>query len=229
MRIDILTAVPSLVEPVLHASIVGRAIKNNVISIHVHNLHDYASDTFRHIDDAPYGGGAGMVIQCEPIMKCVDALQADRVYDEIIYMTPDGVPFEQSHANELSLKQNVMIIAGHYKGIDQRVRDLCVTREISVGDYVLSGGELPALVVSDAIVRLLPGAISDVESALDDSFQDGYLSPPVYTRPAVFRGQEVPEVLRSGNHEAVRQWRRDQSYERTRQRRPDLLRRDDSK
>lgn len=223
MRIDIITAIPDLIAPILHVSIIGRAIAKNVVSIHVHNLHDFASDKFRHIDDTPYGGGAGMVLQCEPVMRCIDALTAERSYDEIVYMTPEGTPFAQSHANELSLLDNIIFLAGHYKGIDQRIRDLAVTREISVGDYVVSGGELPALLVTDAIVRLLPGAISDVESALDDSFQDGYLAPPVYTRPAVYRGLEVPEVLRSGNHEAVRRWRREQSIQRTRERRPDLL------
>lgn len=223
MRVDIITAIPDLIAPMLNVSIIGRAIAKNVVSIHVHNLHDFASDKFRHIDDTPYGGGAGMVLQCEPVMRCIDWLTAERIYDEIVYMTPEGTPFVQSHANELSLLNNIIFLAGHYKGIDQRIRDLAVTREISVGDYVVSGGELPALLVTDAIVRLLPGAISDVESALDDSFQDGYLAPPVYTRPAVYRGLEVPEVLRSGNHEAVRRWRREQSIQRTRERRPDLL------
>ncbi|MFM2133689.1 MAG: tRNA ((37)-N1)-methyltransferase TrmD [Bacteroidota bacterium] len=223
MRIDICTAVPDLVLPVLHVSIVGRAIERSLVSIHVHNLHDYATDKFRHIDDTPYGGGAGMVIQCEPVMKCLDALMAERSYDEIIYMTPDGKPFTQSDANELSLKKNIILLAGHYKGIDQRIRDLAVTREISIGDYVLSGGEIPALAVTDAIVRLLPGAIGDSESALDDSFQDGFLAAPVYTRPAEFRGLSVPDVLRSGNHEAVRRWRHEQSLQRTKDRRPDLL------
>ena len=223
MRVDIITAIPDLIAPMLNVSIIGRAIAKNVVSIHVHNLHDFASDKFRHIDDKPYGGGAGMVLQCEPVMRCIDWPTAERVYDEIVYMTPEGTPFVQSHANELSLLNNIIFLAGHYKGIDQRIRDLAVTREISVGDYVVSGGELPALLVTDAIVRLLPGAISDVESALDDSFQDGYLAPPVYTRPAVYRGLEVPEVLRSGNHEAVRRWRREQSIQRTRERRPDLL------
>ncbi|MFM8180011.1 MAG: tRNA (guanosine(37)-N1)-methyltransferase TrmD [Candidatus Kapaibacterium sp.] len=223
MRIDILTAVPDLITPVLDVSIIGRAVAKGVVDIHVHNLHDFATDTFRHIDDAPYGGGAGMVLQCEPVMRCIDSLLEERPYDDVIYMTPEGVPFTQAEANRLSLQRNLILLAGHYKGIDQRIRDLAVTREISVGDYVVSGGELPALIVTDAIVRLLPGAISDVESALDDSFQDGLLAPPVYTRPAVFRGLEVPPVLRGGDHEAVRRWRHEQSLRRTAERRPDLL------
>jgi len=223
MRIDILTAIPDLVTPIFGVSIIGRAVAKNVVSIHVHNLHDFATDTFKHIDDAPYGGGAGMVLQCEPVMRCIDGLKEERSYDDVIYMTPEGTPFTQTEANRLSLQQNLILLAGHYKGIDQRIRDLAVTREISIGDYVVSGGELPALIVTDAIVRLLPGAISDVESALDDSFQDGYLAPPVYTRPAVFRGLEVPPVLRSGDHEAVRRWRREQAVQRTKERRPDLL------
>ncbi len=222
-RIDIVCAIPDLVEPLLHPSIIGRARKRGIVEIVVHNLHDYASDTYRHIDDTPYGGGAGMVLQCEPVFRCIDGLKSERNYDDVIFMTPDGVPFTQSAANQLSLAQNLIVLAGHYKGIDQRIRDILVTREISVGDYVLSGGEIPAVIVTDAIVRLLPGAISDAESALDDSFQDGLLSAPVYTRPAEFRGHSVPAILQSGNHAAIRAWRREQAEQRTKERRPDLL------
>ncbi len=222
-RIDIVCAVPDLVRPLLDPSIIGRARKRGIVEIEVHNLHDYATDTYRHIDDAPFGGGAGMVLQCEPAFACIEKLKAERSYDDVIFMTPDGEVLEQSIANELSMKSNIIVIAGHYKGIDQRIRDILVTREISIGDYVLSGGELPAVILSDAIIRLLPGAISDAESALDDSFMDGLLAAPVYTRPADFRGHLVPPVLQSGNHAAVRQWRRDEALRRTKERRPDLL------
>ncbi|MBL7999627.1 MAG: tRNA (guanosine(37)-N1)-methyltransferase TrmD [Candidatus Kapabacteria bacterium] len=223
MRVDLLSAVPQQFESVISTSIIQRARTKGIIEIVVHNLHDYATDRFKHIDDAPYGGGAGMVLQCEPLFACIEGLMDQRTYDEIIYLAPDGVPFQQSHANELSLKTNIMLLAGHYKGIDQRVRDTLITREISIGDYVLSGGELPALVVLDALVRLLPGAISDAESALDDSFMDGLLSAPQYTRPAVFRDMPVPDVLLSGNHAKVREWRLDQALRKTQERRPDLL------
>ncbi len=223
MRIDIVCAVPDLVRPLLDVSIIGRARAKELVRIEVHNLHDYASDTYRHIDDTPYGGGAGMVIQCEPVFRCIEALQAERKYDDVIYLSPDGETLVQSTANALSLKESLILLAGHYKGIDQRIRDILVTRELSIGDYVLSGGDLPAVILADAIVRLIPGAISDAESALDDSFQDGLLAAPVYTRPADFRGYKVPDVLQSGNHAVIREWRREQSLRRTQARRPDLL------
>lgn len=223
LRIDIVCAVPDLVTPVLNVSIVGRAIKSGVVSIHVHNLHDYADNRFGHIDDSPFGGGAGMIIKCGPVFQCIEKLQSERTYDEIIYMSPDGEKLTQEISNQLSLKRNIILLAGHYKGIDQRIRDILVTREISIGDYVLSGGELPALIVADSIVRLLPGAISDAESALEDSFQNGLLDAPHYTRPADFRGHTVPDVLLGGNHREIQKWRREQALLKTQKRRPDLL------
>lgn len=223
MRIDIISAVPELMTSYINGSILKIAQEKQIVEIHLHNLHDYALDRFRHIDDTPYGGGAGMIIKCQPIFDCIEKLQKEHIYDEIIYMCADGYPLTQSICNELSLKQNIIIIAGHYKGIDQRVRDYFVTREISIGDYVLSGGELPALVLVDAIVRLIPGVLGNAESALDDSFQNGLLEPPQYTKPAEFRGMRVPDVLLSGNHEKIRQWREEQALKKTRERRPDLL------
>ncbi|HOK13791.1 MAG TPA: tRNA (guanosine(37)-N1)-methyltransferase TrmD [Candidatus Kapabacteria bacterium] len=223
MRIDIISAVPELMTSYIQGSILRIAQEKRLVEIHLHNLHDYALDRFRHIDDTPYGGGAGMIIKCQPIFDCIEKLQQERAYDEIIYVCADGYPLTQTVCNELSLKQNVIILAGHYKGIDQRVRDYLVTREISIGDYVLSGGELPALVLTDAIVRLIPGVIGNAESALEDSFQNGLLEPPQYTKPSEFRGMRVPEVLLSGNHERIRQWREQQALEKTRLRRPDLL------
>ncbi|MCX7930520.1 MAG: tRNA (guanosine(37)-N1)-methyltransferase TrmD [Chlorobi bacterium] len=223
MRIDVVCAVPASIESVVTTGIVGRARQRNIVEIVLHNLHDYADNRYGHIDDEPYGGGAGMVIRCEPIFACIERLLSERHYDEVLYMSPDGETLTQSIVNELSLKANLIILVGRYKGVDQRVRDALVTREISIGDYVLSSGELAAAVLIDAIVRLLPAAIGDVESALDDSFQDGLLSPPVYTRPAVYQGLEVPAVLRSGDHEAIRQWRYEQALRRTQERRPDLL------
>jgi len=223
MRIDIISAVPELMTSYIQGSIMRIAQEKRLVEIHLHNLHDYALDRFRHIDDTPYGGGAGMIIKCQPIFDCIEKLQQERAYDEIIYVCADGYPLTQTVCNELSLKQNVIILAGHYKGIDQRVRDYLVTREISIGDYVLSGGELPALVLTDAIVRLIPGVIGNAESALEDSFQNGLLEPPQYTKPSEFRGMRVPEVLLSGNHERIRQWREQQALEKTRLRRPDLL------
>ena len=223
MRIDIISAVPELMTSYIQGSILRIAQEKRLVEIHLHNLHDYALDRFRHIDDTPYGGGAGMIIKCQPIFDCIEKLQQERAYDEIIYVCADGYPLTQTLCNELSLKQNVIILAGHYKGIDQRVRDYLVTREISIGDYVLSGGELPALVLTDAIVRLIPGVIGNAESALEDSFQNGLLEPPQYTKPSEFRGMRVPEVLLSGNHERIRQWREQQALEKTRLRRPDLL------
>jgi len=223
MRIDVITAVPQVITPVLQTSILKKAQERGVVEIVVHNLHDYGLGRYRQIDDVPFGGGAGMVIRCEPVFACIEQLQTERQYDEVIYMTPDGERLTQSIAQELSLKRNLIILAGHYKGIDQRIRDALVTREISIGDYVLSGGELPALVLIDALVRLLPGALGDAESALTDSFQAGLLDPPIYTRPAEFRGMKVPTVLLSGDHKAIEEWRLEQAMKKTAERRPDLL------
>lgn len=223
IRIDIISAVPQLVEPMISQSIIGRAVSKGVVEIYVHNLHDYAEDKFRHIDDAPFGGGAGMIIKCAPVFACIEKLLSERHYDEIIYMSPDGEMLNQELANQLSLSRNIIILAGHYKGIDQRIRDVLITREISIGDYVLSGGELPALVLIDTIVRLLPGAIGDSESALEDAFQNGLLDSPHYTRPAEFRGMKVPDVLLGGNHASIRSWRHEQAVDKTQRRRPDLL------
>lgn len=223
MRIDLVCAVPQTIEQLLSASIIGRARQSGVVDIHLHNLHDYATDRYRHIDDTPFGGGAGMIIGCEPVFACIEKLQSERSYDDVIYMTPDGEQLRQPLVNRLSLSRNLLILAGHYKGIDQRIRDLLVTREISIGDYVLTGGELPALVLVDAVVRLLPGAMGDAESALNDSFQTGMLDYPHYTRPADFRGHTVPDVLQSGNHAVIERWREEQAYRKTLERRPDLL------
>lgn len=223
IRIDIISAVPGLIEPMITQSIVGRAVAKGVVEIYVHNLHDYAEDKFRHIDDTPFGGGAGMIIKCAPVFACIEKLQSERQYDEIIYMSPDGEMLNQEMANRMSLFGNIIILAGHYKGIDQRIRDILITKEVSIGDYVLSGGELPALVMVDAIVRLLPGAIGDSESALDDAFQYGLLDSPHYTRPADFRGMKVPDVLLGGNHAEIRKWRHKEALEKTQIRRPDML------
>ncbi len=223
MRIDILTVLPELLTSPFTASIMQRAQTKGHVEIHVHNLRDYADNKHRNIDDYQYGGGAGMVMSVVPISKAIDALQAERSYDEIIYMTPDGALLEQTTCNSLSLAQNILILCGHYKGVDQRVRDLYVTKEISIGSYVLSGGELAAAIVVDAVVRLIPGVLNDETSALTDSFQDGLLAPPVYTRPPVFKGLEVPEVLLGGNPKEVDAWREAQAYARTKERRPDLL------
>ncbi len=224
MRIDIISAVPQVLGSVLGTSILQRAQDAGAVEIVVHNLHEYGVGQYRQIDDEPFGGGAGMILKCEPIFACIEKLQVERNYDDIIFLTPDGGErFSQSIANELSLKRNIILLAGHYKGIDQRVRDMLVTREMSIGDYVLTGGELPALVLVDAIVRLLPGAMSDAESALSDSFQSELLDAPHYTRPAEFRGVAVPEELQSGNHKRIQAWREQQALEKTRLRRPDLL------
>lgn len=223
MRIDIITVLPELIESFFQHSILKRAQQKGLAEVHLHNLRDYATNKHRQVDDYPFGGGAGMVLMIEPIARCIEHLQAQRHYDEIIFLTPDGTPFRQAQANELSLCQNLILLCGHYKGIDERVRQHFISREISIGDYVLSGGELAAAVVADAIIRLIPGVLSDESSALTDSFQDGLLAPPVYTRPADFRGWRVPEVLLSGNHQAIEQWRHKMAIERTRQRRPDLL------
>lgn len=222
MRIDIISAVPQLLESPLSYSIVGNARDNELVEIHIHDLRDYSEDKHNKVDDYPYGGGGGMVLTPQPIFSCINHLKEQRKYDEIIFTAPDGIPFEQQHANKLSLKGNLMFLCGHYKGVDQRVRDALITKEYSIGDYVLSGGELPAMVMIDAIVRLLPGALGDAESALSDSFQHDLLEGPVYTRPAEFNKMRVPDVLRSGDHQKVEQWRHEQSLERTKNARPDI-------
>ena len=223
MRIDILTILPALLEGPFSASIMQRAQDKGLAEIHIHNIRDYSTNKHKNVDDYQYGGGAGMVMSIEPIAALITKLQAERAYDEIIYMTPDGVVLEQTHANQLSLTQNLMILCGHYKGVDERVRERFITREISIGSYVLSGGELAAAVVVDSIVRLLPGVLNDETSALTDSFQDNLLSPPVYTRPPEFDGMKVPEVLLSGDPNKIEKYREEQAYERTKARRPDLL------
>ena len=212
----------------INNSILFNAQKNKICEIYLHNLHDYALDKFKHIDDYPFGGAAGMLIKCQPLFDCIEKLKSERNYDEVIFMTPDAPLLTQSKVNELSLNENILIIAGHYKGIDQRVRDVHVTCELSIGDYVLSGGELPAVVLTDAIVRLLPGAIGDSASALDDSLMDGLLEAPQYTRPADFRGLKVPEILLSGHHKRISQWQQEQSLEKTKRVRPDLLNKSES-
>lgn len=223
MRIDIVTVLPELLESPFSASIMRRAIDKGLVEVHFHQLRDYASNAYKQVDDYPFGGGAGMVLMAEPIDKCLTELTAQRTYDDIIYMTPDGEPLRQREVNRLSLQENLLILCGHYKGVDQRIRDLWITREISIGDYVLSGGELGAAVLSDAIVRLLPGVLSDETSALTDTFQDNLLAPPVYTRPRVFKGMEVPDVLTSGHAGRIDAWREQQALARTKERRPDLL------
>jgi tRNA (guanine37-N1)-methyltransferase len=223
MRIDILSAVPDQLSSPLETSIVKRAKEKGLVEIVVHNLRDHTTYKHKQIDDYQFGGGAGMVLMVEPIANAIRALKAERTYDEVVFLTPDGATLNQRIANELSLRGNIILLAGHYKGVDQRARDLFVTREVSIGDYVLSGGELPALVLTDAIVRLLPGVLGDEESALTDSFQDNLLAPPVYTRPAVWEGHETPSVLLSGNFKEIDKWRDAQSMEKTRLRRPDLL------
>jgi len=223
MRFDIITVLPALLESPFAHSILQRAQKKGIAEIVVHNLRDYATNKQKSVDDYQYGGGSGMVMSIEPFAACIEKLQAEREYDEIIFMSPDGVTLNQSTANELSIKQNIIILCGHYKGIDQRIRDIFVTREISVGDYVLSGGELPAAIVVDAVVRLIPGVLNDETSALSDSFQGELLDAPVYTRPADWRGHKVPDVLLSGHEAKVNEWRHEQALERTKIRRPDLL------
>lgn len=223
MRIDIITVLPELLRSPFDESIIKRARARGIAEINIVNLRDYSADRHRSVDDYPFGGGAGMVMMIEPVYNCITFLSSQRKYDEVIYTSPDGTPFGQRIANELSLKENIIILAGHYKGIDQRIRDHLITREISIGDYVLTGGELPAAVITDAIVRLLPGAISDSESALSDSFQDNLLAPPVYTRPAEFMGWKVPDILIGGNTPEIDKWRFEQSMLNTRNKRPDLL------
>jgi len=222
MRIDILTVVPELLEGPFSASIMQRAQDKGLVEIHLHNLRDYSLDKQKSVDDYAFGGGAGMVMSIEPIDRCISQLKSERTYNEVIYMTPDGVELKQAVCNQLSLKQNLILLAGHYKGVDERVREHLVSMEISIGDYVLSGGELAAAVVTDGVVRLIPGVLNDETSALSDSFQDGLLAPPVYTRPADYKGWDVPEILRSGNLKAIENWRLEQSIERTKDRRPDL-------
>lgn len=222
MRIDIISAVPALLESPLNHSIVKRALDKDLVEIHVHDLRNYTEDKHKKIDDYPYGGEPGMVLTAQPIFSCIEQLQAERDYDELIFTAPDGDIFEQDDANALSLKKNILILCGHYKGVDQRVRDELITKEYSIGDYVLSGGEIPALAITDAIVRLLPGVLGDAGSALNDSFQDGLLEGPVYTRPAEFKGLKVPDVLLSGDHNKVAEWKQKQSEKRTKERRKDL-------
>lgn len=223
MRIDILTLFPSMMSMFFEESILSRAQKKGHVEVFFHDLHDYSLTRYGSVDDYPYGGGAGMVMCVEPLVNCIEDLQKQRSYDEIIYTAPDGEMLSQTLCNSLSLKGNLMILCGHYKGIDERVREHFVTQEISIGDYVLSGGELAAAVICDAVVRLIPGVLGDEQSALSDSFQDGLVAPPEYTRPVDFRGWRVPDVLLSGDHKKIAQWRYDQAVERTRQRRPSLL------
>ncbi len=223
MRIDIITCLPRLLEGPFSDSILKRAQNKGLVEVHVHDLRAYSTDKHKRVDDYAYGGGAGMVLMVEPIVRCIRALQEDREYDEIIYTSPDGKPLTQSVANELSIKKNLLILCGHYKGVDERVREHFITREVSIGDYVLSGGELAAAVIADAVIRLIPGVLSDETSALTDSFQDGLVAPPVYTRPAEFEGHKVPEVLLSGHEKNIEKWRFEQSVQRTNKRRPGLL------
>jgi tRNA (guanine37-N1)-methyltransferase len=223
MRIDILTCVPNLLDSFFAHSILKRAQQGGYVEVVVHDIRDYSTNKHRTIDDYAFGGGAGMVLQIEPIAGCIRKLQSERQYDEVIYLTPDGELMQQKMVNQLSLKGNLIMLCGHYKGVDQRVRDLFVTKEVSIGDYVLSGGELAAAVLSDAIIRLLPGVLNDETSALTDSFQDNLLAPPVYTRPADYEGSKVPDILMSGHEAKIEEWRYEQSLKRTRERRPDLL------
>ncbi len=223
MRIDILSVVPDLLESPFAFSILKRAQQKGLVEIHIHNIRDYTTNKHKTVDDAPYGGGAGMVMMIEPIVLCLEKLKSERSYDEIIYLSPDGELFDQRMANRMSMQKNIILLCGHYKGIDERIREHFITREISIGNFVLSGGELAASVVCDAIIRLLPGVLNDETSALSDSFQDDLLAPPAYTRPSDFRGLKVPDVLLSGNSAEVDKWRHEQSVERTQKRRPDLL------
>ncbi len=223
MRFDIITVLPGLLDSPFAHSILQRAQKKGIAEIHVHNLREYTANKQKSVDDYPYGGGSGMVMQIEPFANCIEKLKGERDYDEIIFMTPDGKTLNQETANELSGKENIMILCGHYKGIDQRIRDIYVTREVSVGDYVLSGGELPAAIVVDAVVRLIPGVLNDETSALSDSFQGELLDAPVYTRPADWKGHKVPDILLSGDPIKIENWRHDEALKRTQERRPDLL------
>lgn len=223
MRVDILTVLPEMIEPFIGMSMLKRAQEKGLAEIVVHNLRDYTTNKWRRVDDYPFGGAAGMVMQIEPVERAIDTLRAERHYDEVIFTSPDGDLLDQPTANSLSLKENIIILCGHYKGIDQRIRDHLITREISIGDYVLTGGELPAAVIADSIIRLIPGVLGDEESALSDSFQDNLLAPPIYTRPADWHGWRVPDVLLSGNERLIREWEYDRALERTKELRPHLL------
>jgi len=223
MRIDIITVLPELLKSPFEASILKRAIDKDLVSVNLHNLRDFSSNSYNQVDDYQFGGGAGIVMMIEPIDKCISTLRSELEYDEVIYMTPDGESFNQGIANELSLKTNIIILCGHYKGVDQRVRDHLITREISVGDFVLSGGELAAAVLCDSVIRLIPGVLGDETSALTDSFQDNLLAPPIYTRPSEYKGWKVPEVLLSGHEKKIEEWRESESLKRTKEKRPDLL------
>lgn len=222
MRIDIISVLPGLLESPLNDSIIKRAKNKGLVEIHLHNLRDYSTSKHKNVDDYAFGGGAGMVMSVEPISRCIEKLQSERQYDEVIYTSPDGELLNQKASNQLSLAKNIIILCGHYKGVDQRVRDLYITKEISIGDYVLSGGELPAAVITDSVIRLIPGVLNDETSALSDSLQDNLLAPPVYTRPREFKGKSVPDVLLSGNNKAIDDWRLDEAMQRTKKRRPDL-------
>jgi tRNA (guanine37-N1)-methyltransferase len=223
MRIDIITVLPELLKSPFEASILKRAIEKGLVEVHFHNLRDYTDKSYNQVDDYQFGGGAGMVLMVEPIDKCISALKLERNYDEIIYMTPDGETLNQQMANRISLQENLIILCGHYKGVDQRVRDMFITKEISVGDYVLSGGELGAAILCDTIIRLIPGVLNNETSALTDTFQDNLLAPPIYTRPAEYKGQKVPEILLSGNFPKIEEWRENEAQSRTERLRPDLL------
>lgn len=223
MRIDIITVLPELLEGFMNESILGRAQRKGLVEIHLHNLRDYSTNKWKRVDDYPFGGFAGMVMQCEPIDRCISQLKSEREYDEIIFTTPDGEQFSQPMANTLSLCKNIIILCGHYKGIDYRIREHLITKEVSIGDYVLTGGELAAAVMADAIVRIVPGVIGDEQSALSDSFQDNLLAAPVYTRPAEYKGWKVPDILLSGHEAKIKEWELEQSMERTKRLRPDLL------
>ncbi|WP_076789481.1 tRNA (guanosine(37)-N1)-methyltransferase TrmD [Chlorobium sp. KB01] len=223
MRIDVISVIPGFFDSVLDNGLLRIARKKQYADIHIHNLHDYGLGRYRQVDDSPFGGGAGMVLRPEPVFSCIEALQAERAYDEVIFLTPDGKLFEQSLANRLSGMQNLIILCGHYKAVDERIRQKLITMEISIGDVVLSGGEIPALLLMDAVLRVIPGVLGDSESALTDSFQNGLLDCVYYTRPAEFRGMKVPDILMSGHHSKIEQWRGENALERTRTRRPDLL------
>ncbi len=223
MRIDIITVLPEIIEGALHSSILRRAQEKGIVELELHNLRDYSLDKHKRVDDYPFGGEAGMVMQIEPIDRVISHLKAQRQYDEVIFTSPDGEQFKQKTANKLSLLNNLIILCGHYKGVDYRVREHLITREISIGDFVLTGGELAAAMIADAVVRVIPGAIGDEQSALSDSFQDGLLAPPVYTRPAEYKGWKVPEVLLSGHEKKIDEWRNEQAIERTKRLRPDLI------
>lgn len=223
MRIDIISVVPDIIKSPFEGSIVKRAIEKELVDVHFHNLRDYTTNNYKQVDDYQYGGGAGMVMMIEPIDKCITELKNQREYDDVIYMTPDGETLHQQMANQISLYKNIIILCGHYKGVDQRVRDLFITKEISIGDYVLSGGELGAAILCDAVIRLIPGVLGNETSALTDSFQDNLLSPPIYTRPANYKGLEVPSILLSGHNQKIEAWRDQQAIERTKRLRPDLI------